>query len=433
MRWPRKLIGGALIALLFGGGMVAGWFLAHTNRTKDAATQGMTDAPATSPNHQGAREVLYWYDAMNPSFHSSKPGKAPDGMDLVPKYADQESAMKNMPPGTAQISPRWQQLIGVRTDKVARKRLVRTIRTVGMVVPNATTIARVHVKIAGWVNKVYVNFVGKLVKKGDPLFSLYSPDLVSTEQEYLIARQGQQDLGQSPYPAVARGADSLLNATRERLRLWDISERQINQIETSGKVSKTITLDSPISGFVMQRNLYEQTYVTPETELYEIADLSTIWVEAQVYEYEAPFVHVGQRATMQLTYLPGKTYVGRVSYIYPTLDPDTRTVKVRLEFPNPNFELKPDMYANVDLDIDYGVQTIVPSEAVLNSGTRQIVFLAQPGGYFEPREIQVGPQVDDQYVVLGGLKAGDTIVTSGNFLIDSESRLGAAMNGMSGR
>jgi RND family efflux transporter MFP subunit len=216
------------------------------------------------------------------------------------------------------------------------------------------------------------------------------------------------------------------------LKLWDVTDTQIHTLEETGKAERTTTLYSPISGFVMTRNAYEQAYVTPETDLYEIANLSTIWVYVDIYEYEAPFVHIGQSASMQLSYFPGKTYSGRVTYVYPTLDPKTRTIKVRLEFPNPTYALKPDMYADVQLTIDYGMQIVVPSEAVLNSGTTQVVFIAKPGGYFEPREIKVGDQFDGQYAVLAGLKPGEKIVASGNFLIDSESRLGSAMQGMAG-
>jgi Cu(I)/Ag(I) efflux system membrane fusion protein len=396
----------------------------------DHSQHEMAAKPATTKS--GERKILYWYDPMHPAYKSDKPGIAPDcGMKLVPKYADEAEAMKDMPPGTVMLSPEKQQLIGVRTAQVRRARLTRTIRTVGRIEADETKLARIHVKVAGWVDKVYVDFVGKLVKKGQPLFTLYSPELVSTQQEYLIARRGQKYLGESPYTEVAQGADSLLRAARDRLRLWDIDEAQIAKLEQTGEVSRTMTLYSPIDGFVMHRNLYEQSYVKPDMDLYQIADLSTIWVYADIYEYEAPYVQVGQTATMRLSYFPGKTYTGKVTYVYPTLDPKTRTLRVRLEFPNPNFELKPDMYADVDLEINYGVQTLVPSEAVLDSGTRQIVFLAQPGGYFLPRQIQVGARLEDQYIVLGGLKPGETIVTSGNFLIDSESRLSSAMGGMS--
>jgi multidrug efflux pump subunit AcrA (membrane-fusion protein) len=380
----------------------------------------------------GERKVLYWYDSMNPSYHSDKPGKAPDGMALVPKYADEAEATQGMPAGTVMLSPEKQQLIGVRTGEVKREHLQRTIRTVGRLIPDETKIARVHVKISGWVDKVNVDFVGKRVEKGQPLFTLYSPELVSTQQEYLIARRGEQYLGKSSYRDVSEGADSLLRATRERLRLWDISEEQIRKLDETGEAQRTLTLYSPISGFVMARQAYEGMRVTPETELYEITDLASIWVEADVYEYEAAYVRVGQPASMRLSYLPGKTYRGHVNYVYPTLDPKSRTVKVRLEFPNPGFELKPEMYADVELKVDYGTKVLVPAEAVLDSGTRQLVFLARPGGYFEPREIKVGARLEDQYIVLSGLEPGDTIVTSGNFLIDSESRLSAVTGGMAG-
>jgi Cu(I)/Ag(I) efflux system membrane fusion protein len=395
----------------------------------DHASPEMAAMPAAKQS--GERKVLYWYDPMHPSYTSDKPGIAPDcGMTLVPKYADEMEAMKEMAPGTVLLTPEKQQLIGIRTTEVRRDRLQRTIRTVGRLAADDTKIARIHVKVAGWVEKVDVDFVGKLVEKGQPLFTLYSPELVSTQQEYLIARRGEQYLADSPYRQASQGAESLLRAARQRLELWDISEEQIRKLEETGQVSRTLTLYSPINGFVTHRNLYERAYVTPASDLYEIADLSTIWVYADVYEYEVPYVRVGQPATMHLSYYPDKTYSGRVTYIYPTLDPKTRTVKVRLEFPNPDFELKPDMFADVELKVDYGVQTLVPAEAVLDSGLRQMVFLARPGGYFEPRQVKVGPRLEDQYVVLEGLKPGETIVTSGNFLIDSESRLSAATEDM---
>ena len=404
------------------------WTRSHTPVDEHAGHDLSTMAAAP-----GEREILYWYDPMHPAYKSDKPGVAPDcGMQLVPKYADEAEAMKDMPPGTVMLSAEKQQLIGVRTSQVRRERLLRTIRTVGRLEADETKIARVHVKVAGWVEEVFVDFVGKLVKKGQPLFTLYSPELVSTQREYLIARRGNKYLGDSPYQEVAQGAESLLRAARARLELWDISEEQIQKLEETGEVTRTMTLYSPLEGFVTQRNLYPRVYVTPEAELYEVADLSTMWVYVDIYEYEVSYVQVGQAATMRLSYFPEKTYSGRVTYVYPTLDPKTRTIRVRLEFPNPDFELKPEMYADVELKVDYGVQTLVPSEAVLDSGVRQIVFLAKPGGFFEPREVQVGSRLENQYIILSGLNVGETIVTSGNFLIDSESRLSAVTGGMAG-
>lgn len=408
-----------------------------SHETEQQAKPGGEQSPdkmegMSASENSGERKVLYWYDPMHPAYKSDKPGVAPDcGMKLVPKYVDEVQAMKDMPPGTVMLSPEKEQLIGVRYAEVRRTDLVRTLRTVGRVEPDDTKIARIHVKIAGWIEKVYLDYVGKLVKKGQPLFTVYSPELVSTQEEFLIARRGQKYLGDSPYAEVAAGADSLLRAARDRLRLWDISDEQIEQLEKTGEVTRAMTLYSPIDGFVTNRNAFEQVYVTPDKDLYEIADLSTVWVYVDVYEYEIPYVRVGQPVSMKLSYFPEKTYTGKVDYVYPTLDPNTRTVKVRLVFSNPAFDLKPGMFANAELKIDYGVQTLVPSEAVLDSGTRQMVFLAKPGGYFEPREVKVGARFDDQIVILSGLNPGEKIVASGNFLIDSESRLSSATGGMS--
>jgi RND family efflux transporter MFP subunit len=398
---------------------------------EDSASQShaghATGKAAASP---AERKVLYWYDGTNPAFRSDKPGNAPDGMELLPMYAESDQSMAEMPAGAVKISSTKQQLIGVRTDTVKREPLNRTIRAVAQVQIDETKIARIHVKIAGWVDKVHVDFIGKLVRKGQPLFTLYSPDLVSTQQEYLIARRAEKDLASAPFEEVSKGADTLLQAARQRLRLWDMSDEQIRQLDESGEVSRTTTMYSPIDGFVLKREVFERTYITPETELYEIADFSTVWVNAEVYEYEVPYVKVGQSARMTLSYFPGKTYTGDIVYIYPTVDPATRTVKVRMEFPNFNFELKPDMFAEVQLNIGYGTQTVVPQEAVLDSGSEQIVFVAMGAGYFEPRRVQLGPRLEDRVVILSGLKPGETIVTSGNFLIDSESRLKNAMAGM---
>jgi Cu(I)/Ag(I) efflux system membrane fusion protein len=389
--------------------------------------------PGTSAQQPKAQDSAPMGDMAGMGAQSLKaPASAPAGnmADMPGTNASDATSVQKMAPGTVMLSPATQQLIGVRYTEAHRADLKRTLRTVGTVQMDEEKISRVHVKISGWIDKVYLDYVGKLIKKGQPLFTLYSPDLVATEQEYLIARKGQEYLSKVPYADAASGANSLLSATRDRLKLWDITDAQIRALDESGKAERTTTLYSPISGFVMSRNAYEQAYVTPETALYEIADLSTVWVSVDIYEYEAPYVHMGQPASMQLSYIPGKTYRGRVSYVYPILDPKTRTIKVRLEFPNPNYDLKPDMYADVQLGIDYGKQIVVPSEAVLNSGTRQVVFIAKPGGYFEPREIKVGDQFDGQYAVLAGLKPGEKIVASGNFLIDSESRLGAAMQGL---
>jgi multidrug efflux pump subunit AcrA (membrane-fusion protein) len=387
---------------------------------------------ATNPSEPGgARKILFWYDPMHPAYKADKPGIAPDcGMQLVPKYADDETATLKMPAGTVKIPPEKQQLIGVRTATVERQSLARTVRTTGQLTSDETKLAHIHVKVNGYIDKGYVDYIGQLVQKGQPLFTLYSPDLVATEEEYLIAKRGAKEMGSSQFPDVAQKSQSLLHSTRERLKLWDISDEQIKKLDETGEVTKTLTFYSPVSGFVTDRKAFPQTAVTPDMDLYVISDLSTIWVNADVYEYEVPFVKVGQTADMQLSYYAGRTYTGKITYIYPTVDPVSHTVKARIEFPNPNFDLKPQMLANVQLKIDYGKQIVVPQEAIMDSGDKQYLFVVHDGGVFEPRVIQMGAKLEGNVVVLSGLNAGETIVTSGNFLIDSESRLKSAMAGM---
>jgi membrane fusion protein, copper/silver efflux system len=397
---------------------------------KANATAVGTDKMAGMPANDGDRKILYWYDPMHPAYRSDKPGIAPDcGMTLVPKYAD-DQAMAKMPAGTVTISPEKQVLAGVRTALVERKPLVRDIRTTAQIVADETRIAHVHVKVAGFIDKVYVDFVGQLVKKGQPLFTLYSPDLVSTQEEYLIAKRGNATLGNAPFQEIADGSQSLLQSAKERLKLWDISDDQIKELDETGKVNKDLTFYSPISGFVTDRKVFPQTSVTPDTELYTVSDLSTVWADVDIYEYEVPFVHLGQRVMLTLSYYPGKTYTGNISYVYPTVDPQSRTVKVRVQLPNPGFVLKPQMFADAQVRVDYGTKILVPEGAVLNSGMEQHVFVVHPGGMFEPRTVTVGPVVDGSAVILSGLKVGETIVVSGNFLIDSESGLKNAMSGM---
>lgn len=434
------LLGAALFVIgTAAGGLVLYGYQSHE---RSALVHASAPEPPQQPPQKAAAPMADMPGMPGPVPQEPKPQEpAPvagmPGMG-APENAAQEgqtvpaTSTQNTVPGTVMLNPASQQVIGVRYTEARRTDMKRTLRSVGIVQMDDEKISRVHVKFAGWIEKVYLDYVGKLIKKGQPLFTLYSPDLVSAQQEYLIARKGQEYLSKAPYSDVASGADSLLRATRDRLQLLDITDEQISALEETGKAQRTMTVHSPINGFVMNRNAFEQAYVTPETELYEIADLSTIWVYVDIYEYEAPYIHIGQPASMQLSYFPGKNYSGRVTYVYPTLDPKTRTIKVRLEFPNPKYELKPEMYADVQLAINYGMQVVVPSEAVLNSGTGQVVFIAKPGGYFEPREIKVGDQFDGQYVVLAGLKPGEKIVASGNFLIDSESRLGSAMQGMAG-
>ena len=388
-------------------------------------------ARANNGQAAGERKVLYWVDPMHPQYKSDKPGTAPDcGMDLVPVYADGEQASVNLPPGAFKITPEKQQLIGVQYSEAAYEEVSKTLRTVGRVSYDETRVEHAHTKVEGWIEDVFVDFTGKLVKEGEPLLSIYSPELLQTQQEFLIALRGRRELGQSPFKEASASADSLYEATRRRLELWDITDEQINELERTGKPVKAITLYSHSTGIVLTRNAYHKQRINLDTELYSIADLSSVWVVADVYEYEASEVSMGQSATITLPYTPGRGFKGKITFINPQIDPTTRTLKVRIDVANPKLELKPDMFANVELKIGYGRNVVVPQEAVMDSGSEKTVFVAVGDGYFQPRSVETGPAVNGRAIILRGLKAGEKVVTSANFLIDSESKLRSARAGM---
>ena len=369
------------------------------------ALRGMDQGPSTSPNAAGTEST-----------------KGMAGM--------QDTS--GMGSGMVMVSPEKQQLIGVRTALVEKKPLVKTVRTVGVIAYDETKLSQVYSKIEGWIDKLYVNFTGKLVEKGQPLFTIYSPDLLATQQEYLLAIKAKERLSASSIPEVRSGAVSLVEASKRRLALWDISENQIRELEEKGEAQKTLTLYAPHSGFVIKKDAHHGMKIMPDKELYTIADLSTVWVNVDIYESEISFVRPGQRASVTLSYDPGATFNGKVSYIYPSVDEKTRTAKVRLELANPGFKLKPDMYVNVEIKIDSGRHLAVPEEAVLDSGIRKVVFIDKGNGHFEPKEIKLGAKMDGHFQVLSGLNEGERIVTSSAFLLDSESRLSEAMGAMAG-
>jgi RND family efflux transporter MFP subunit len=368
------------------------------------------------------RKVLYWVDAMNPSHKSDQPGIAPDGMKLVPVYADEEKKTA-MPPGTVEITPEKQQLIGVEYGAAEYAATTGSIRAAARVTLDETKVAKVQTKLEGWIDQVSVNFTGKLVQKGDPLLTIYSPEALATQQEYLLAAKAQRLMQDNPVHEMLGSTENLVAAAKKRLELWDISDPQIDEISRTGQTLKNLTLYSPISGFVMERNAFPSQRVTPDTVLYTVADLSTVWVIADVFEYEAVNIRLNQPATLTLAYLPGRAFHGRVSYILPQVDPATRTLKVRVEFANPGYALKPDMYGEVEFQTGGARKLVVPQSAVLNSGDHQTVFVDRGNGYFEPRAVKIGEQTNGRIEILSGLKAGERIVVSGNFLMDSESRL----------
>lgn len=397
-----------------------------------------TNSSQTTANHQQHAveekqdpKILYWVDPMHPSYKSDKPGIAPDcGMQLTPVYADEE-VTKMSAPGTVKLSGRKQQLINLKVVEVSDQHVMQNIRTVGTLQYDETKVAKIHSKIEGWIEKVYVDYTGRLVRKGQPLFSIYSPDLVATQQEYLLAVKADRTLKESEFADVSSGANALRESAYRRLKLWDVSDKQIRQLEETGKPMTSITFYSPISGYVVAKNVFDKQRIDYTTEAYTIADLSTIWLMADIYEYEAQRIHVGQKATMRLSYNENQSYEGTVTYIYPDLNTMTRTLKARIEFRNRDFSLKPGMYANVELDTGHGSGLVIPADAVLNSGDRKVVFVQKAEGEFEPREVELGQYLEGQVVVTSGLSAGEKIVASGNFLIDSESQLKSALGSMS--
>jgi Cu(I)/Ag(I) efflux system membrane fusion protein len=344
----------------------------------------------------------------------------------------QGMAGMNMAPGTAMVSPAMQQLIGVRIATVESKTLGKTIRTVGTVAYDESRVTHVHSKVDGWVDKLFVNTTGALVSKGQPLFTIYSPDLVATQGEYLLAKKHHESLAASSIPEVKTGTSALVAASKTRLGLWDISEEQLRDLEKKGEAQKTLTLYAPRGGFVIKKEINEGMKVMPDKELYTIADLSSVWVNVDVYESDIPYVRVGQQADITLSYSPGDSFRGRVAYIYPYLDEKTRTMKVRLEHGNPGYRLKPEMYVNAEIKIPGGAQLSIPEEAVLDSGIRKIVFVDKGNGHFEAKEVKLGAKMDGYYQLQSGLKEGEKIAASSAFLLDSESRLSEAMGAMGG-
>jgi RND family efflux transporter MFP subunit len=399
------------VALAFAGGYGYGHWFGITRPVSAAGS--------------GARKILYWVDPMHPQYKSDKPGIAPDcGMKLEPVYAD-ASPTAAPEPGTVEITSEKQQLMGVTFSTAEYEGMSDTIRAAARVTLDETRVAKVQPKLEGWIDQVFADFTGKVVHQGDPLLTVYSPEALATQQEYLLAIKAQHSMHENPLHEMSESTDNLVAAARKRLELWDIGNRQIDEIGRTGETVKNLTLESPISGYVIERNAYPKQHVTPETVIYTVADLSSVWVIADVFEYEAGNVRLGQSASLTLGYLPGRAFHGRVSYILPQVDPTTRTLKVRIQFDNPGVTLKPDMYGEVELQTGGARKLVVPDSAVLNSGDRQVVFLDRGDGHFEPRNVKIGAQSDGRTEILSGLHEGDRVVTAGNFLMDSESQLKA--------
>ncbi len=372
------------------------------------------------------RRILYWRAPMDPNFISDKPGMSPMGMELVPVYGE-ESA-----PATGhviRIDPVTIQNMGIRTVVLRRGPLVKTIRTIGRVDYDEQRVMFINTKFEGWIEKLHVNETGQQVEKGQPLFDVYSRELYTAQEEYQAAHRAVGRLADSTLPSAKEEALRMLEAAVTKLRYLDVSDEQIAELSGTDEIQKNMTINSPSRGVVTEKMVLQGMFVKPGMRLYTIADLSRVWVYVDIYEYQLPWVRVGQQAKMRLTYIPGKEFEGQVVYIYPYLEKKTRVVKMRLEFDNPTMELKPDMFANVTLFAELNRDALlIPREAYIDSGIRQVAFVALDGGKFQPREILVGVEAENGMVeVLYGLDAGEVVVTSGQFLLDSESNLKASL------
>lgn len=428
MKALRPVLFFVLIAIGFVGGFGYGrWY-------------GPRDNAETSTNKPKG-----YHCPMHPSYHSDKPGDCPIcGMKLVP---DDDSAHPagaeaqkpvsgndpaTMPMGTIRISPEKQQVIGVKFGEVTSGAGAHSFRSVGKVTMDETRFSKVQTRVEGWIDKVYVDFTGKFVEEGQPLLTLYSPEMLASQQEYLLAIRSREIMKGSPLAGSQQQSDSLLAAARKRLELFSLSEAQIEEITRTRKPLTNITIYSPISGYIMMRNAFPKQRITPETELYTVVDLSKVWIMADVFENEAPMIRIGMPARVSLSYGSGRTINGRVSYIQPEVDATTRTLKVRIEAANPNMTLKPDMFVDVEFSVSMSARMTVPTEAVLDTGLRKTVFVDRGNGYLEPRQIETGERIGDRIEVLKGLTLAERIVVSGNFLIDSESQLKSSAAGMAG-
>lgn len=409
----------------------------HSDKPGDCPICGMKLVPDEDSAHpvdaaaqKPVGKILFYKDPKAPNFKSDKPGINPEtGSDLEPVYENDPAAM---PMGTIRVSPEKQQVIGVKFGEVTSGAGIHSFRSVGKVTMDETRFSKVQTRIEGWIEKVYVDFTGKSVEKGQALLTLYSPEMLASQQEYLLAMRGREIMKDSPLAGSQQQGDSLLVAARKRLELFSLSEAQIEEITRTKQPLTNITIYSPISGYVMMRNAFPKQRITPETELYTVVDLSKVWIMADVFENEASMIRIGMPARVSLSYGNGRKINGRVSYIQPEVDPTTRTLKVRIEADNPGMTLKPDMFVDVEFSVAMSARMTVPAEAVLDTGLRKTVFVDRGNGYIEPRQVETGERIGDRVEIIKGLSPKERIVISGNFLIDSESQLKSSAAGMAG-
>lgn len=405
-----KLTIAAILLLVVG--VTAGYWLARSTPV---------DTSTASPA-EPERIPLYYRHPMNPTVTSPVPAKGSMGMDYIPVYASEAGTDELA--GTVSIDPVVQQNIGVRTAKAELTSLSHTVRAVGRIGYDETRITKLHPKIEGWIEELFVDTTGEQVEKDTILLSLYSPRLVASQREYVLALKNNETLKNSPVEDIRRGAEELVQSSRTRLELFDVPEHQIRELEASLAPQKTLHIHSPAAGIVTRIGAREGQHVSPATELYVIADLSRVWAYADIFEYELPWVKVGDEAQMTLAARPGQLFHGQVAYIYPYAESKTRTVKVRIEFDNPSLALKPETFVEITVQASKQENvTVIPSEAVVRSGSEAQVFVVRSPGKFEPRKVELGLQSGGRVIVLKGVVPGEEIVTSAQFLIDSESKL----------
>src|SRR6266536_37972 len=443
----RGLVTSALLALILIAGAAGVVWQFFGERLRRSEWVGWL-LPGKEHHTGTAAQGDVYYCPMHKDYQSDKPGNCPIcSMQLVKKEKPAMAGESPAPsgrhgtslsgpapaePNTIFVAPQQQQLTGVRTEPAGYRYLAKEIRAAGKIAYDETRVTHIHTKVSGWIEHVFVDFAGKFVKQGDPLFTFYSPDLVATQEEYLLALRAQKDLAGSSFERVTTGARSLVEASRHRLSLWDVTDEEVSRLEKEGKALRTLTVYSPVGGLVTERSAYHHgRYVSPEMDLYTIIDLSRVWALGEIYEYELPLVKTGEKAEIEMPYeQAAKPLRGTVTYVYPYLNPTTRTGQIRMEFPNPSYALKPDMFVNVKLRINQGRQLTVPEDAVLDTGAEQYVFVDKGNGYFEPRKVTLGVQAEGYYAITEGLRSGERVATAANFILDSESRLKGAFGNM---
>ena len=409
-------------------GLLGAGYLAGARRATAPAIPGSEPTAAAA---KVERKIAFYRSPMDPTIHADRPTQDSMGMDFIRVYQDEvEVPASNVEGRAAVIIPAdRRQLLGVQSQVLKRSAQMRVIRTVGRIVPDERLLHHIHTKYDGFIEHVYVDFIGKFVKRGEPLLSIYSPDLFATQQEYLLALKGARDLSRNQGDAATRSG-ALVDAVRQRLLLWDIRPEEIATLEREGVARREVDLYSDESGYVLAKQALHGMRVTPADALFDIADLSRVWVQADVYEADLSAIRLGMAAVIETPSAPGRLLRGPVTFISPTVEPSTRTTKVRIEIGNPGGLLKPDMFADVSLNIDLGSALLIPEGAIIDAGERKLAFVDLGEGRYEPREVTLGAKAESGFVVISGVTEGEKVVTAANFLIDSESSLRASVQSM---